>query len=176
MSYFTPVHIIVLIILFIIFVFLLFLSFKESNKKTLVAMIFANFLVISMLAIFSMFVLDKYTKKARIENLKHKRVLRNESIVFGGKIRNLGKFTIGQCELEIKLVSDPVRSKRLGGSDIFKPTTGLSMGKEYKSSTVINTFKIAQNLKPKELRTFSVAFRYPPHLKHPSVHHKLHCR
>ncbi len=177
MSYFTPIHVIVLLILICLFGFLVYLSFKQKDQKLLLAMVFANLLVFIFLSVFGMLVLDKYTKKAKIENLKHKRVLRNESIVFGGQIRNIGSFSISKCKLEIKLVSNPVSSKSLQGSDVFSPTTGFNLGKsDEKKSTISKTFVIARNLKPKELRNFSFYFKYPPHLRRPSVYNYLTCR
>lgn len=139
-------------------------------------MIFANFIVTATLAVFSMLVLDKYTKKARVENLDQKRILRNETITFTGKIRNIGKFTIGKCVYEIKLVNDPVTARKLGGSDVFKPTTGFSFGKsDEKSSTVSKKFVIAKNLKPKELKNFTISMPYPPYFSKASVHPYLRC-
>lgn len=176
MIYFTIVHIITLLILLVFFILLFMIALRETRKKVFWAMIFANFLVVSTLAVFSMLVLDKYTKKARIENLNQRRVLRNETITFTGKIRNIGKFKIGTCNLEIRLVNNPITSKKLGSSDVFKPTTGLDfMNKDEKSSTVKKVFVIAQGLKPKELKNFSVSMPYPPYFSKASAHHYLRC-
>jgi len=180
-SYFTIVHIITLIILFIIFIILLIVSFKETRKKVLFAMIFSNFLVISMLAIFSMFVLDKYTKKARLEDISSSRVLINESIVISGRIRNIGKFGISKCFLHVKLVNDALHSGNLNGSTVYKPTTGLGFltnkvdGNE-KQSTIEKDFLIAKNLQVDELRNFSASMRYPSYFVKPRLIYKLHCR
>lgn len=177
MNYFTIVHIIVLIVLFIIFVTLVVVTLKETRKKIFWAMIFANFLVISTLSVFSMLVLDKYTKKAQIENLDQKRILRNETINFTGKIRNIGKFSIATCRFEVRLVNNPTTSKRLGGSDVFSPTSGLNfVKKDSKPSTVSKTFVIAKDLRPKELRNFSVSMPYPPYFSKASTHQYLRCR
>ncbi len=176
MIYFTIVHIITLAILFALFILLGFAAYKQKNKKLFWSIIFANTLVISMLAVFLMIVLDKYTKKARIENFSQKRILINETIVFKGKIRNIGKFQIGTCRLEIKLVNNPITSKKLGSSDLFKPTSGLDfLKKDEKSSTVKHEFVIAKNLKPKELKNFSVAMPFPPYFSKASEHHYLRC-
>ncbi len=176
MTYFTIIHIIVLATLFVLFLLLGFLAFKQKDKKLFWSIIFANTLVISMLAVFFMIVIDKYTKIARIENFSQQRVLRNETIVFKGKIRNIGKFQIGKCYLEIKLVSNPVSSKQLGSADLFKPTSGLSFFKnDEKSSTIRHEFIIAQNLKPRELKNFSVSMPFPPYFSKPSEHHYLRC-
>lgn len=177
MSYFTIVHILFLIFYLFLFVGLFVIALKKTKKKVFWAMIFANFLVVTTLSVFTMLVLDKYTKKARIENLQQKRILRNESIAFVGKIRNIGKFSIGQCVLEIKLVNNPITSSKVGGSTVFKPS-GLEFfsKKDKKSSTISHKFTIATNLKPKELRNFSVNMPYPPYFSKPSTYQYLRCR
>ncbi len=178
-SYFTIVHIITLVILFIIFIALLIISFKETRKKVLFAMIFSNFLVISTLAVFSMFVLDKYTKKARLEDISQARVLISESFVITGRVRNIGKFDISKCMLNVKLVNDAVTSGNLKGSTLYKPSSGLDFltnKTDIQQSTVIKDFVIARNLKVDELRNFSTSMRYPSYFKKPRLIYKLHCR
>lgn len=177
MEYFTVVHIVFLIFYIILFVALAMLTMKETRPKIFWAMIFANALVMVTLSIFTMLVLDKYTKKARIENLTQKRVLRNETITFKGKIRNIGSFTIGKCVLEVKLVNNPTTSRTLGGSDLFKPSSGLDfLSKNPKPSTVSKNFLIATSLKSKELRNFSVNMPFPPYFSKASTHQYLRCR
>jgi len=179
-SYFTIFHLITLGILFVIFILLLILSFKETRRKVLIAMIFSNFLVISMLAIFSMFVLDKYTKKARLEDVSQARVLIDESFVVTGRVRNIGKFGISKCFLNVKLVNNAITSGKLSGSNIYNPTAGLAFLKkakgDEKKSTIIKNFLIARNLKVGELRNFSTSMKFPPYFKSPTFIYKLHCR
>lgn len=179
-SYFTIVHIITLSVLFVIFIILLIVSLKETRKKVLFAMIFSNFLVVSMLAVFSMFVLDKYTKKARLEDMSQARVLISESFVITGRVRNIGRFDISKCFLNVKLVNNAISAGNLNGSTVYKPTGGLefltkSTGQERKS-TIIKDFLIAKNLKVDELRNFSASMRYPSYFKSPTLRYKLHCR
>ncbi len=179
-SYFTIFHIITLAIFFVIFILLLILSFKETRKKVLIAMIFSNFLVISMLAVFSMFVLDKYTKKARLEDMSQARVLISESFVITGRVRNIGKFGISKCFLHVKLVNNAVTSGSLSGSTVYKPTTGIEFldkaKGDVKKSTIVKDFLIARNLKVDELRNFSASMRFPSYFKSPTLVYKLHCR
>ena len=180
-SYFTIVHIIALVILFVIFIILLILSFKETRRKVLFAMIFSNFLVISTLAVFSMFVLDKYTKQARLEDVSQSRVLISESLVIHGRVRNIGKFGISKCFLHVKLVNNAIESSNLNGSTLYKPSSGLDFltnkaNNKEKKSTIEKDFLIAKNLKVKELRYFSASMRYPSYFKKPRLIYKLHCR
>jgi len=178
MAYFTILHILTLIILFTIYVLLIVLTRRESRPKIFWSMIFANTLVMAMLMIFTMPVLDKYTKKARLENLTQKRILMTESITFSGKVRNVGSFSIGKCKLEVKLVNNPLTAGKLTGSQIFRPTSGLSYGPKdgEKSSTVVEEFVIATNLKPGELYNFSVSMPYPPHFERTTPFTTLNCR
>ena len=177
MGYFTILHIIALSIMVVIFFLLFIIYLKETRKKIFWSMVFANFLVTTMLAIFSMFVLDKYTKKATIEGLNHKRVLLNENIVFSGKIRNIGSFGIGTCKLEVKLVNNAVSSKNLKGSSVFKPTSGLEFigDGDGKPSTLKYTFVVAKDLKSGELRNFSVTMPYPSYFSNTTTYQKLYC-
>jgi len=144
-------------------------------------MLFSNLLVITMIAIFSMFVLDKYTKVARLENVTQKRILMSETLTLTGKIRNIGNFDIGKCTLEVKLVSNALNSANVSGSQIFSPS-GLnvfnlfsSKKKDAKPSTVINEFIIAKNFRKGELKNFSVAMHYPPYFQKPYMNYKLYC-
>lgn len=177
--YFTILHWITFLILLILFILFSILSLKQSNKKIVYSMLFSNFLVISMLGTFSVFVLDKYTKKAKLEYVTQKRILITESLTLSGKIKNIGSFTIGTCKLEVKLVSNAMSNSSLNGSNVFTPRSGLgsffSNDKDTQPTTVIQDFVIAKDLKKDELRNFSVSMRYPPYFKKPYMKYKLYC-
>jgi len=178
MAYFTILHILTLAILFIIYILLIVLMRKENRPKIFWSMVFANTLVMGMLMVFAMPVLDKYTKKAQVENLTQKRILMTESITFSGQVRNTGSFAIGKCKFEVKLVNNPLTSGKLAGSQVFRPTSGLQYGPDdgEKASTVVENFVIATDLKPGELRNFSVSMRYPPHFQQTTPFTTLNCR
>lgn len=179
MAYFTFLHIITLLILLVLFVLLCILAFKQTNKKILLSMLFSNFLVISMLSVFSMYVLDKYTKKARLENMTQKRILMTESFTISGQIRNIGKFDIHKCKLEVKLVNNAISGGSVKGSDVFNPVSGLGFlfkgDKETRASTIIEEFVVAQNFKRGELKNFSVSMKYPPYFQKTYMNYKLYC-
>jgi hypothetical protein len=177
-AYFTILHWITLLILLVLFVFFSVLALKQTNKKILISMLFSNFIVIVMIAILSMFVLDKYTKKARLESVTQKRILITETFALIGKIRNVGNFDIGKCKLEVKLVNNAISGGDVSGSQIFSPS-GLSFfssKKEARPSTVIKEYVIAKNFKKGELKNFSVSMRYPPYFQKTSLRYKLYCR
>jgi len=178
LAYFTILHWITILILLVIFVLFSLIALKQTNKKLLISMLFSNFIVITMIAILSMFVLDKYTKIAKLENMTQKRILMTETLTLSGKIRNIGNFSIGKCKLEVKLVNNAMSGGDVSGSQIFSPS-GLSFfslkKKNDKPSTVINEFVIAKNFKKGELKNFSVAMRYPPYFQKPFMNYKLYC-
>ncbi len=178
MAYFTILHILTILTLIAIYILLIYLTTKETNPKIFWSMIFAHTLVILMLMVFSMPVIDKYTKKAQIESLTQKRILRNETITFSGKVRNTGSFTIGKCKLEVKLVNNLITSKGLTGSQMYSPTSGIRYGPKDQDqvNTVVKSFTIATNLRPGELRNFSVSMPYPSHFQRTTPFTTLKCR
>lgn len=179
MAYFTILHWITLAALFLLFIIFCILAFRQASKKILISMLFSNFLVISMLMVFSMFVLDKYTKEARLEDMTQKRILMTESLTLSGRLRNIGSFDIGTCKLEVKLVNNAISSQNLKGSSLFSPRAGLSFlfgdKQEERPSTVIHEFVIAENFKKGELKNFSVSMRYPPYFEKTTMNYKLYC-
>jgi hypothetical protein len=184
MGYFTIVHIIALVIFFVLMVLLIFLSLREQNKKIAAGMVFSSVLVISSMAVFSMFVLDKYTKKATLLDITHKRILHNESIMFKGKVKNVGSFEIPQCTLKIKMVSD-IMGGTLKGSDVFNPQSGLkdwftNLGgekeKNKKPTTIEQEFVIVRDLPAGKYRDFTVFMKYPPYFSKPYFKTEVSCR
>ncbi|NPA74004.1 MAG: DUF2393 domain-containing protein, partial [Epsilonproteobacteria bacterium] len=142
------------------------------------SMVFSSFLVISTLSVFSMFVLDKYTKKAKLLQISSKRILLNETIMFFGKVKNVGKFNIGKCKLEVKLVNNALNLKNISGSTFYSPRSGLKAiltTAKSRPSTIIKEFTIAKNLKPKEIKSFSVSMPYPTYFQKANIRYKLYC-
>ncbi len=178
MTYFTILHWITLIIFLLIFILLVIVSKKETNPKIFWAMVFSSFLVISMLSIFSMFVLDKYTKKAKLINVSHKRVLLNETIMFFGQVKNIGKFEIGHCTFEVKMVNNALNINDLSGKTFYAPKSGLGSlfsNKKSKPSTIVKDFTIAKYLKPGTIKNFTVTMPYPPYFQNANIRYKLYC-
>lgn len=181
LSYFTIIHILVLCVIFALFVLFFILSLKAS-KKLFWSLVFTNVLVCSVISVFLMVVLDKYTKKGVLENLKNQRVLRTESIVFMGDIRNVGSFTLSNCNLSIKIVNNILSKDNLKGDNIFK-SSGLSLfswlsreSKENEKSNVIEyKFSVAKNLQAKKSTPFSASMPYPPYFSKAIIITKLNC-
>ena len=179
MIYFTILHWLTLLFFLALFILLVIVSRKESRPNVFWSMVFASFLVTSTAAVFSMFVLDKYTKKARLVSIENHRILRTEEIVFKGEVENVGRFTIGQCKLSIKMVNNPVESGRLSGSQIYKPS-GMEFfkskeTKKERPNTIEKEFVVAKKLKPNEIRPFTVRMPYPPYFSKTRLIYHLYC-
>jgi len=177
MAYFTILHWITLLILLVVFVLFSILALKQTNKKILISMLFSNFIVIVMIGILSMFVLDKYTKKARLESITQKRILMTETFTLSGKVRNIGNFDIEKCKLEVKLINNAISGGDVSGSQVFSPSglSFFSLKKNSRPSTVVKEYVIAKNFKKGELKNFSIAMPYPPYFQKTSLRYKLYC-
>ncbi len=178
MTYFTILHWITLFVFLLLFILLVIVSKKETNPKIFWSMVFSSFLVTSMLAVFSMFVLDKYTKKAKLIKITHKRVLLNETIMFFGQVQNVGKFKIGRCKLEVKMVNNALNPNNISPKTFYAPRSGLGFlfsSKNDKPSTIIKDFIIAKNLKPGQIINFSATMPYPAYFNNADIRYKLYC-
>jgi len=179
--YFTILHWLTISFFLILFIFLTFLSVKAANNKTglLISMIFASFLVTSFGAVIGVIVLEKYTKKAVLLDVKSRRVFLNETLVVKGRIKNIGKFKINYCKLVIKLVNNGWGSKIQKGT--FFKSGGLSLfgsknKKKEKPNTVTATrIIIRDGLLPGEIKNFSAIMPYPPYFSNTYINYKLYC-
>jgi hypothetical protein len=179
--YFTILHWLTLAFFLILFIFLTFLSVKAANNnvKLLISMIFASFLVTTFGAVLGIIVLEKYTKKAVLLDVKSRRVFLNETLVVKGKVKNIGKFKINYCKLEIKLVNNGWGGKISKGT-FFKPG-GLSLfGSKEEKKQKPNTIKatriiIKDGLLPGEIKNFSAIVPYPPYFSNTYINYKLYC-
>ncbi len=178
MTYMTILHWLALFFFLTLFVVLVILSKKEHRPNIFWGMVFSAFLVTTMGALFSMFVIDKYTKKAKLVSIENHRILRTEEIVFKGIIKNVGRFKIGSCKLSIKMVNNPVKAGELSGGSIFKPS-GLKFfskkSKNDKPNTVEREFIVARDLDPGAIQRFSVRMYYPPYFSKTRLVYHLYC-
>ena len=179
--YFTILHWLDVAFFLILFIFLTVISVKAAGNSTklLLSMIFATFLVTSFGAVLGLVILEKYTKKAKIMSVKQRRVLINETLVLKGRVKNIGKFKINYCKLEIKLVNNGYGGKFTKGS--FFKSAGLNIfGSKDKKQQRPNTVKatrviIKDGLKPGEIKNFSAVIPYPPYFKDTYLNYKLYC-
>lgn len=168
-TYFTVWHYIALLIGVVVFILTVVLAFQEKRSNIRNSIIFSSLLVNIMLAFIILMALDKYTKKVEVFNLTNYRILQAEQIVFTGMVKNVGNYTIGKVELEIKLVNNGHATNTVKGTNFYKPSGFTDMfstsSKNYQPQTVIETPIIAENLQPGETRRFRVAFDYPPYFR-----------
>lgn len=179
--YFTYIHIIFIILLFIIFCLFGFLLLRGTVrlKKLIItiSLLFAGFLASSTII---SFIIDDYTKVAKISEVKYQRVLLKESLNFTGIISNIGGFDIASCNINIRITNSPSTLQALT-PDLFKQPDRSFLDffkikkKEFKISTINENFTIGERLKAKSARPFSLYVRYPTTFKDPKVNYTLTC-
>jgi len=174
-TYFTIWHWFALAVITVIFFILVALSLKEKNTKNILSMIFASFIVLVTVGAFTIMALDKYTKVATLYGVKNTRILRNETIVFSGFVKNIGNYKIGKVRLTVKLVNKGHVTGNVKGGSFYKPSgiidfiTSLGNNKtNYKAQKVEETFVVAKNLEPGKAAFFRVEMPFPPYFKHVS--------
>lgn len=172
-TYFTIWHWVAIILFATLFVLLTLLSLREKNQNTMLSMIFSSFLVIVTAAVFSLMAIDKYTKVATLHSVKNTRILRNETIMFTGYVKNTGNYQIGKITLTVKLVNKGHVTGNVRGGNLYRPSGILdfftSFGQESRSDRpqkVEHEFVVAKNILPGEAVSFRVKMPYPPYFKH----------
>lgn len=170
MTLFNIWHYIVLGVIFLIFIGGVAASFRQEKKKLLIPMLFSVTLVSTLLALFSVAVVDKYTKVVKLYKLENKRFLSIEKIKYSGIVKNEGNYPIGEVIFEIKLVNkghvtDNVKAGSFFDPSGFKEFFGEGAGYLYKPQTIVKEFVVARNLGPGEAQQFSVHFDFPPYFR-----------
>jgi len=179
--YFTILHWLDIAFFLVLFIFLTILSVKAAGNsvKVLLSMIFASFLVTSFGAGLGLIILEKYTKQAILLNVKQRRVLINETLVLKGQVKNIGKFKINYCKLNIKLVNNGWGGGFTKGT--FFKSGGLNLfGSKEKQNQRPNVVKatryiITDGLNPGEIKNFVAIIPYPPYFKNTYLNYKLYC-
>lgn len=163
-------HFIVFGIITILFVLGVIASLRQEGQKMKLSMLFSVSLITLFLAIFSIFVVDKYTKKVALYKMENKRLLSIEKIVYTGIVKNEGSHTIGKVTFEIKLVNQGHATGNVKGGNFFKSsgffdffTGGYNLNTRPQSIT--KEFVVARNLKPGQAESFRVHFDYPPYFR-----------
>ena len=156
----------------ILFIFLggIVTSLKQKSTKMQISMLFSVTLVSLFLAIFSVFVVDKYTKKVELYKVKNKRLLSVEKIIYTGFVKNTGNYPIGKVTFSVKLVNKGHATGNVKEGNFYKPSGffdffGGGSNVKYKPQTVTKEFVVAKNLKPGTSKSFRVYFDYPPYFK-----------
>jgi hypothetical protein len=179
--YFTILHWLDIVFFLTLFVFLVVISIKAAGEsvKLLISMIFASFLVTAFAAVLGLIILEKYTKKAKLLEVKQRRVLINETLVLKGRVKNIGKFKVNYCKLEIKLVNNGWGGGFSKGT-FFKSGGFNVFGSKEKKQQRPNTIKatkivIKDGLRAGEVKNFTAIIPYPPYFKNTYLNYKLYC-
>lgn len=177
MTHFTVLHWLAIGVLTLLFTLVVVLILRTNDKQSALPAILTMLLFFVFIAFFALYILDKYTKLARLENVLQKKVLINESFSISGQIRNIGNFKIGACTLVVKISNGTIESSSDG--PLFVPKSALDnlFKREASSSTIETTksFVIAENFNKGELRNFTVFMRYPPSYSKPYTRYELSC-
>lgn len=171
-------HYIVFFVIFIIFLFGIYSALKQESAKMKFGMLVSVSLVSLFLAVFSVIVVDKYTKKVGLYKLENKRLLSAEKIVYTGIVKNEGDHDIGAITLEIKLVNKGHATGNVKGGNFYKASgffDFFSGGYDlnFKPQTLIKEFVVATDLKPGQAQAFRVYFDYPPYFRSTSQFAKV---
>lgn len=169
-TYLTIWHYTVIIISIVLFLVLVIISFREERPGVRNAMIFSSLLVMSLVSVFLILALDKYTKKVQLFGLKNHRQLSTERIFYSGYVRNTGAYTIGTVKIEFKIVNKGHVSGNVKGGSFFRPSGlsdffGGSSDRKYRPQKIEETVVVATDLEPGKSRYFNVGFDYPPYFK-----------
>ena len=178
MYHMTLLHWIVVVLFIVIFLILSLFALKEKRLKIAFLMIFASFVLVILGTVFSLFTLDKYTKKAKLESIRYTNIPSNNSMKIRGVVKNIGSFDIGYCKLEVRVID--MFSKKIQKGSMFAPRTSFgemfneNSGK-IKNNFVSKTFKITNNLLPKETKKFLFSLTYPSYFQKPKLKYQLSC-
>lgn len=181
MIYFTILHWLSLLFFIVLFVLLVYLSKKETtNDKLFWSMVFSSALVVIMGFILSIFVLEKYTKKAQIFNLTNSRILNSEEMLVQGQLQNVGRFHINRCKIELRLINQALGAgTQLSGANVFTPQSGITFrrDRDTQKNVIEISEVVARDLSPGEYKDFIIRFRYPPHFTNAQlIEPRVYCR
>ncbi len=148
----------------------IYFSLKQEKKKLVKPMIFSVTLFTVVMGVFSVLVVDKYTKSVELYRLKNKRLLSVEKIIYTGIVKNTGNYSIGKVKFKIKLVNKG-NAMGISREGFFKPSgffeffsmEGRSEPK--KVGAITKEFVVATNLKPGQVKSFRVHFDFPPYFR-----------
>ena len=178
MTLLNYVHYGVLAIILLLFLLGVISSLRQSDKKMMFSMFFSVVVVSLFLAVFSVIVVDKYTKKAGLYRLKNKRLLSIEKIVYTGIVKNEGKFPIGKVTLEVKLVNKGHATGNVKGGNFYKASGFFDFFSDgynlhTKPQTITKEVVVARNLEPGKAKHFRFYFDYPGYFRNVAQFTKL---
>jgi len=120
------------------------------------------------------------TKKGELLEIEPKRVLMNETVVFKGRVRNVGDYPMARCTLHVRMVNEVFKTGAVGADAFFHNKPGFSLTLEKKAQkekpqVQEEDFVIAKKLDPGSIHPFAVSMPYPPHFRKTRYFYKLKC-
>lgn len=163
-------HYIALLIVILMFAAGIFSAYRQENKKLVFPIVISTTLISLLFGVFSVILVDKYTKKVAIYKVENKRLLSIEKIAYSGIVKNEGNHEIGKVIVEIKLVNKGHATGNVKGGSFFKSSgffDFFSGGANilYAPQTIEKKFVVATNLKPGQAQDFRVYFDWPPYFR-----------
>ena len=150
---------------------------KVVIKEQLVYVLIGSVFLIVLL-IFSTFMVDSLTKKAKLVEIQTQRIATNEKLRVFGVVKNVGSFFITKCYLTV-VATNKTKGLKLGGVAMFKSRGFSDVSKKTKSGklTAISYEKlVGKSLKPKAKQRFSFYFKYPSYFKSMIYKYYLNCK
>jgi hypothetical protein len=178
MTLFNYWHFITFGVIFLLFVAGMVSTFQQKTSKLRFGMFISVSVVSIFLAIFSVIVVDKYTKEVKLYKLKNKRLLSTETIVYSGIVKNVGNHEIGKVTFEIKLVNKGHATGNIKAGSFYKSSGFFDffsngLGISDKPQSITKEFVVATNLKAGAAKSFRVHFKYPPYFRSTSQFSKV---
>jgi len=140
----------------LIFLLIAYKTREVQPTLKMILIVIIEFFVTLILFFLTVWMINMGLKKAVITKFDNRRVLSTETLYITGYIQNVGKYTINQAMLDIKILN-AVSGKA--------QKVGMNRDGTKKENTVEKTFIIAKNLRPGEQRKFNAKLRLPPHFK-----------
>ncbi|NOQ30600.1 MAG: DUF2393 domain-containing protein [Helicobacteraceae bacterium] len=168
--HYTILHWLILCISLVIILFLIYLVYLKAEQKSKITLYTITFLSILTLTYMSFHILDGYTKQVELVKFKNKRNLLNETIVFSGFAKNVGRYEVKEVYLEVRLRNEGMGT--LASKTFFSPS-GFFKKENYRPTTTTTKVLIAENLKPKNMTSFQVNVPFPPYFTKTSIEHDV---
>lgn len=175
LMYFTIIHWFTLIFFLLLMVAIVIVSYKNLNTKQFLTASLFTIPLLTFGLIGAMYGVDSVTKQAKIFNISHRDVYRNESILITGKVQNVGSFKIGSSYLIVNIydlkkdkLSHGVFTPIVWLTDIFSDTKTPP-----KPLYITHEILIAENLEPKDIKTFTVSVRKPAFMQGFRIDYKV---
>jgi glutaredoxin-related protein len=173
----TTLHWVVVIAFLLLFALLATLVLKDSESKTRVSILSATFVVVMIAMVVALLILDQYIKKAEVVNYSTSRNYNSESVTITGSIKNIGKFKIAYCNLQIKIVNK-VKYDRNKKRVFYKTSNSFEdifKAGAYTKNFFDTSFEAVTELYPKRTKNFSKSIKIPSHFQNLKYFLHLKC-